>query len=66
MMRSRSKLSAVSRRGLMIGTGAMAATGFGLYPISPSGDGHGSIRLVTSFNSDPADVDTLVAAAQGA
>jgi urea transport system substrate-binding protein len=28
MMRSRSKLSAVSRRGLMIGTGAMAATGF--------------------------------------
>ncbi|MBT5435607.1 MAG: low specificity L-threonine aldolase [Rhodospirillaceae bacterium] len=45
---------------------AMAATGFGLYPISPSGDGHGSIRLVTSFNSDPADVDTLVAAAQGA
>ncbi len=43
----------------------MQATGFGFYPISPTGDGHGTIRLVTSFNTEPGDVLTLLAAAGG-
>lgn len=45
---------------------ALVATGIGLYPISPNGDGSGSIRLVTSFNTDPADVDHLLNAARSA
>ena len=45
---------------------AMIAAGFGLYPISPAGDGTGTIRLVTAFNTDPADVDRLLEVARGA
>ena len=45
---------------------AIVAAGIGLYPIAPSGDGRGSIRLVTAFDSDPADIDRVIAAARGA
>lgn len=45
---------------------AIVAAGIGLYPIAPSGDGCGSIRLVTAFDSDPADIDRVIAAARGA
>jgi threonine aldolase len=45
---------------------AIVAAGIGLYPIAPSGDGRGSIRLVTAFDTDPADVDRVIAAARGA
>ncbi|MBN36251.1 MAG: low specificity L-threonine aldolase [Rhodospirillaceae bacterium] len=44
---------------------AMQATGFGFYPIASAGDGTGTIRLVTAFDTDPADVETLIAAAKG-
>jgi threonine aldolase len=43
---------------------ATAAAGIGLYPIHPAGDGTGKIRLVTSFDTDPADVDRLLEAAR--
>ncbi len=45
---------------------AMAAAGFGLYPIGPTRNGSGSIRLVTAFNTDPADVERLLEVARKA
>ncbi len=42
---------------------AIVAAGIGSYPLSEGPDGTGSIRFVCSFNTDPADVDRLVAAA---
>jgi len=45
---------------------AIVAAGIGLYPIAPSGDGRGSIRLVTAFDSAAADIDRVIAAARGA
>jgi len=44
---------------------AMQTTGFGFYPLSPAGDGTGAIRLVTAFDTDPAHVDAVIAAAGG-
>ncbi len=43
----------------------LRSTGFGFYPIQPIGDGMGSVRLVTSFNTDPHDIERLIAAANG-
>lgn len=45
---------------------AIAAAGIGLYPLMPDGNGNGAIRLVTAFNTDPADVERVIAAARGA
>ncbi len=45
---------------------AIVAAGIGLYPIAPTGDGRGSIRLVTAFDTNPDDVDRVIAAARGA
>ncbi len=39
---------------------ALVADGIGLYPITPDGEGRGSIRLVTAFNTDPAAVDRVI------
>ena len=41
----------------------MKTAGFGFYPPRPSGDGSSVLRLVTAFDTDPADVDALIAAA---
>ena len=43
---------------------AIVAAGIGTYPLSDNGDGTGSIRFVCSFNTDPGDVDRLIAAAK--
>lgn len=45
---------------------AIVAAGIGLYPIHPTGGGRGSIRLVTAFDTDPAVVDRVIAAARSA
>ena len=39
---------------------AWSAAGFGLYKPTPDHDGRGLMRLVTSFDTDPADIDRLV------
>lgn len=38
-------------------------TGFGFYPIQPAGEGTGTVRLVTSFNTSSDDIDRLLTAA---
>ena len=38
-------------------------TGFGFYPIQPTGQETGTVRLVTSFNTSPDDIDRLLLAA---
>lgn len=45
---------------------AWLAAGIGLYPIAPEGDGRGTLRLVTAFNTDPAAVDRVIEVARGA
>ena len=37
-------------------------SGFGFYPIRPTAQDTGTVRLVTSFNTSPEDIDRLVAA----
>ncbi len=41
----------------------LQATGFGFYPIQPQSGTTGTVRLVTSFNTKPEDIDRLVDAA---
>lgn len=38
-------------------------TGFGFYPIQPTGPDAGTVRLVTSFDTSPDDIDRLLLAA---
>ncbi len=40
----------------------LKATGFGFYPIQPTDKDTGAVRLVTSFNTSPDDIDRMVAA----
>ncbi len=44
----------------------LKATGFGFYPIQPTGKETGAVRLVTSFNTSLGDIDRLLTAAANA
>ncbi len=44
----------------------LKATDFGFYPIQPTGKETGAVRLVTSFNTSPGDIDRLLTAAANA